>query len=88
MYRCLCITVKKHTKSPTFDEEGYKKRLYNKCKALCIAGIVACGVSAGCGFLFSVSELFRFAALILFGAYSIYLYVTTNKLCEELSRYI
>ena len=88
VYRCLCIIVKKHTKSPTFDEAGYKKRLYNRCKALCVAGIAACGISAACGFLFSVSELFRFAALILFAAYAIYLYVTANKLCEELSRYI
>ena len=88
VYRCLCIIIKKHMKSPTFDEEGYKKRLYNKCKALCVVGVAVCGISAACGFLFSVSELFRFAALILFGAYSIYLYVTANKLCEELSRYI
>lgn len=88
VYRCYCIVIKKHTKSPTFDEAGYKKRLYNKCKALCIAGIAACGISAACGFLFSVSELFRFAALVLFIAYGVYMYVTSSKLCEELSRYI
>ena len=88
VYRCFCIVIKKHTKSPTFDEAGYKKRLYNRCKALCGVGIAACGISAACGFMFSFSELFRFAALLLFGAYGIYMYVTSSKLCEELSRYI
>lgn len=87
-YRCLCITVKNHIKSPTFDEEGYKNRLYKKCRVLCGAGIAACGISAVSGFLFSYSELFRFAGLICFGAYAIYLYITTSKLCEELSRFI
>ncbi len=88
VYRCLCIIIKYHTKSPTFDEEGYKKRLYGRCKILCGAGIAACGSSAVAGFLFSYSELFRFVGLIFFGAYAIYMYVTTTKLCEELSRYI
>lgn len=88
IYRCLCIVIKKHTKSPTFDEEGYKNRLYKKCRVLCGTGIAACGLSAASGFLFSYSELFRFVGLVCFGAYAIYLYVTTTKLCEELSRYI
>ena len=87
-YRCLCIIIKKHTKSPTFDEEGYKKKLYNKCRILCIAGIAACGISAAAGFMFAYSELFRFVGLICFAAYAIYLYVVTLKLGEELSRYI
>ena len=88
LYRCLRIIIKKHTKSPTFDEEGYKKKLYNKCRLLCAVGIAACGISAAAGFLFAYSELFRFVGLICFGAYTVYLYVTTTKLCEELSRYI
>lgn len=88
IYRCFCITVKKYTRSPTFDEAGYKKRLYNRCLALCVAGIAACAVSAVSGFLFPFSELFRFAGLICFSAYAIFMYVTTTKLCEELSRYI
>ncbi len=88
IYRCLCIIIKKHTKSPTFDEAGYKNRLYKKCRILCGVGIAACGVSAAAGFLFSYSELFRFVGLLCFGAYAIYMYVTTTKLCEELSRYI
>ena len=88
IYRCLCIIIKKHTKSPTFDEAGYKNRLYKKCRVLCGVGIAACGVSAAAGFMFSYSELFRFVGLLCFGAYAIYMYVTTTKLCEELSRYI
>lgn len=88
IYRCLCIIIKKHTKSPTFDETGYKNRLYKKCRVLCGIGIAACGVSAVAGFMFSYSELFRFVGLLCFGAYAIYMYITTSKLCEELSRYI
>ena len=88
VYRCLCIVIKKHTKSPTFDEAAYKKKLYRRCGILCGAGIAACGLSAAAGFMFAYSELFRFVGLICFGAYTIYMYVTTTKLCVELSRYI
>lgn len=88
VYRCFCIVIKKHTKSPTFDEDGYKNKLYTKCRILCITGAAVCGICAVAGFLFSFSELFRFAGLVCFGAYAIYMYITTVKLCEELSRYI
>ncbi len=88
IYRCLCIIIKKHTKSPTFDEAEYKNRLYKKCRVLCGVGIAVCGLCAVAGFMFSFSELFRFVGLLCFGAYAIYMYVTTTKLCEELSRYI
>lgn len=86
VYRCFCIIIKKHTKAPSFDEAGYKNRQYMRCRILCIAGVVACGVSAVCGFLFAYSELFRFAALLVFGAYSIYLYAALSKICGEVSK--
>lgn len=88
IYRCFCIIIKNHTKSPTFDEKAYKERLYKRCRILCGTGVAACGVSAVSAFLFSYSELFRFVGMICFGAYAIYMYVTATKLCEELSRYI
>ena len=87
-YRCLSDAARKYTKAPTFDEEGYKKMISGKCRAVGILGIAACGLSAAAVFASLYIGAFRFAGILIFGAYAIYAYIATSKICDEISRRI
>lgn len=86
LYGYLCDAVVKYTKAPTFDEAGYLRGLYNRCKLIGIAGIAACAVSAASGFGMLYAGVVRFAGITACVALAVIVYVNTGKIAEEMSR--